>query len=104
MKEKVVSTQTAQGYTADGAESSLKGAVSHKECYEHGRFVNNYVPPPGSLDGFKEFVDGFYLARLLIPSMDPLLTIRNASTFASMFSGHLQSLRETWTPNTSLSQ
>ncbi|KAH8676482.1 hypothetical protein BGZ60DRAFT_556084 [Tricladium varicosporioides] len=60
MKEKVVSTQTAQGYTADGAESSLKGAISHKECYEHGRFVNNNCPPPGELDGFKSFVDSFY--------------------------------------------
>lgn len=63
MKEKVVSTHTAQGYTADGAESSLKGAVSHKECYEHGRFVNNNCPPQGELDGFKEFVDAFYAVR-----------------------------------------
>ncbi|KAF8851243.1 Clavaminate synthase-like protein [Acephala macrosclerotiorum] len=55
MKKRVVSTFTAQGYTADGAESSLKGAVSHKECYEHGRFVSNNCPPPGELDGFKEF-------------------------------------------------
>ncbi|CZR68191.1 uncharacterized protein PAC_18090 [Phialocephala subalpina] len=67
MKEKVVSTFIAQGYTADGAESSLKGAVSHKECYEHSRFVNNNCPPPRELDGFKEFVDGFYTAGLSTP-------------------------------------
>ncbi|RFU34734.1 hypothetical protein B7463_g1621, partial [Scytalidium lignicola] len=60
MKEKVVSTQTAQGYTADGAESSLKGAVSHKESYEHGRFVNNNLPKDGELADFKVVIDAFY--------------------------------------------
>ena len=60
MKEKVVSTQTAQGYTADGAESSLKGAVSHKECYEHSRFINNNCPKEGELAEFKVVIDAFY--------------------------------------------
>ena len=87
MKEKVVSTFTAQGYTADGAESSLKGAVSHKECYEHGRFVNNNVPPPGDLDGFKEFVDSFYQVSTdhSLLQRTRLIRGRNASSSANMF-------------------
>jgi hypothetical protein len=87
MKEKVVSTASAQGYTADGAESSLKGAVSHKECYEHGRFVNNNVPPPGELDGFKEFVDSFYQvsSNHLFLEDSWLIEDRNASRSANMF-------------------
>jgi len=43
-----------------GAESSLKGAVSHKEWYEHGRFKNDNCPSAEELDGSKEFVDDFY--------------------------------------------
>jgi len=74
MKEKVVSMETAQGYTADGAESSLAGAVSHKECYEHGRFKNDNCPPPGELDGFKDFVDDFYSVSWFITLLKLWLT------------------------------
>ncbi|KAI9739713.1 MAG: hypothetical protein M1834_006432 [Cirrosporium novae-zelandiae] len=58
LKHRLRSASENQGYTADGDESN--GGVDHKECYEHRRFRNELCPAPGELDGFREFMDGFY--------------------------------------------
>lgn len=84
MRDRLTDAAINQGYTPDGAETGKEKLTDHKEAYEHRRFNNDRSPSEEEIQGFRLFMDGFYM--VLPFSRDPNLRadfLRNATLFHS---------------------
>jgi len=63
MKERLNNAAINQGYTPDGAETGAEKLTDHKEAYEHRRYNNDRCPSNTEMEGFKNFLDEFYMVR-----------------------------------------
>lgn len=88
MKDRLTDAAINQGYTPDGAETNSARQTDHKESYEHRRFNNDRCPPDEEMQGFRNFMDGFYEVSqgVQAESVRILTPTRNSTRFLFMSS------------------
>lgn len=65
MRDRLKDAAVNQGYTPDGAERGAGKLTDHKEAYEHRRFTNDLCPSEEEMQGFRTFMDDFYMVFCL---------------------------------------